>query len=473
MKSRPSPASSTASTFRRTALAAALSGLFALPATPALAGTITVANGGCTLTDAINSANTGGGFGTCTGGTAGADTIVLPANSTQALTAVNNVTEEANGLPSITSAITIQGNGSTITRQAGSPEFRIFRIAAEGDLSLQQTTISGGRAIYGGGILNRGTVSLTNSVLSGNTAFATGTTAGDTGGGLHNAGQYHSAIITRATLTNSTVSGNTSSGDGGGIYSRAAEVTLTKSTVSGNTANMGAGLLQQAGGLQLDDSTVSGNQGYAAVGLFLTRSTVGIHNSTISGNTAFAQAAGIYMTDSTVAIERSLVSGNISSNNFYAEIFATDNTLTLSRNLFGHSGQTSNQSFYGFSPGATDINATSDGNTGILMPTALTSIRGPLANNGGPTLTHALVTGSPALDAVPTSDAGCTGTDQRGTARPQGTSCDIGAFERVPPVVAAAGTCGTADGVATSSAPAMNLCGVGTLTATVMGSAGA
>ena len=61
----------------------------------------------------------------------------------------------------------------------------------------------------------------------------------------------------------------------------------------------------------------------------------------------------------------------------------------------------------------------------------IASILGPLAANGGATMTHALVAGSPALDVVPTSD--CAATDQRGVSRPQGLACDIGAFERVPP----------------------------------------
>jgi hypothetical protein len=54
---------------------------------------------------------------------------------------------------------------------------------------------------------------------------------------------------------------------------------------------------------------------------------------------------------------------------------------------------------------------------------------GPLAANGGPTLTQALLPGSPAIDAVPSSGAGCPPTDQRGVIRPQGPACDIGAFE--------------------------------------------
>jgi hypothetical protein len=53
---------------------------------------------------------------------------------------------------------------------------------------------------------------------------------------------------------------------------------------------------------------------------------------------------------------------------------------------------------------------------------------GPLANNGGPTRTHALLAGSPAIDAASAAD--CPATDQRGVSRPQGTGCDIGSYEK-------------------------------------------
>ena len=73
----------------------------------------------------------------------------------------------------------------------------------------------------------------------------------------------------------------------------------------------------------------------------------------------------------------------------------------------------------GFSPGSTDL-VPSEGLGAILNTT--------LANNGGPTRTHALVRGSPAIDASP-DDADCAATDQRGIRRPKGPACDIGAFE--------------------------------------------
>ena len=66
----------------------------------------------------------------------------------------------------------------------------------------------------------------------------------------------------------------------------------------------------------------------------------------------------------------------------------------------------------------------------IVPGVGLGAILAPLANNGGPTKTHALPAGSPAIDAIPPFDPGCTGTDQRGVARPRGAGCDIGAFER-------------------------------------------
>ena len=95
--------------------------------------------------------------------------------------------------------------------------------------------------------------------------------------------------------------------------------------------------------------------------------------------------------------------------------------IANNHNLFGHDGDAG---VFGFGPGATDI-----------VPNApLSAILKPLADNGGPTKTHALPAGSPAIDASP-DDADCAATDQRGVRRPQGPACDIGAFEKGPPVL--------------------------------------
>jgi len=98
-------------------------------------------------------------------------------------------------------------------------------------------------------------------------------------------------------------------------------------------------------------------------------------------------------------------------------------------NLVGHSGLSNAQAFSGFTPGATDLTATSDGAAPKALGAILDTI---LADNGGPTKTHALFAGSPAIDAVET---GCPppATDQRGVSRTQEISCDIGAFEGAIP----------------------------------------
>jgi hypothetical protein len=135
-----------------------------------------------------------------------------------------------------------------------------------------------------------------------------------------------------------------------------------------------------------------------------------------------------------VSLNGALISGNFAA--IGSEVARSSGTITAnSFNLFGHSGLTNTQAFLDFTPSGTDITATSDGTT----PTALASIlNAALGNNGGLTQTHALVTGSPAIDAVTTS---CPppDKDQRGVPRPQDGNndsvarCDIGAFERVRP----------------------------------------
>ena len=94
------------------------------PQPVALADTISV-GGGCTLVDAITAANADSATGGCSAGN-GADIIELESGATYTLAAVNNPQYGPNGLPSITSEITIEGNGATITRGGGAPSFRLF-----------------------------------------------------------------------------------------------------------------------------------------------------------------------------------------------------------------------------------------------------------------------------------------------------------------------------------------------------------
>ena len=392
---------------------ASLALLLALGQGLALAATIPVDGTTCTLVDAITAANTDATVAgsQCPAGS-GADTIVLPANSTITLT---SVATGGSGLPQITSAITIEGNGSTIRRDSSAPAFRIFDVI-HGNLTLNNTTVSGGGgsgAFVGGGIKSSsGTVvTLTNSTISGNTALA--------GGGLFNDGTL--------TVTNSTVSGNSAPyhgtffnivGRGGGIFHHSGTLTVTNSTVSGNTASfLGGGICNSE---------------------YYTVATATLTSSTVSGNTAGSGGGGIenYNRAATVTLARSLVSGNTAP--FGPEIDNSAGYINANNfNLIGHDGNAGTYDNYNrFSPSGSDI-VPSQALSAILAVDA--SGKPLLANNGGPTQTLALVPGSPAIDAIPSTDPDCAGTDQRGVLLPQDGNgdglarCDIGAFELVPP----------------------------------------
>ncbi|MCI5168237.1 MAG: hypothetical protein D3903_19650, partial [Candidatus Electrothrix sp. GM3_4] len=126
-------------------------------------------------------------------------------------------------------------------------------------------------------------------------------------------------------------------------------------------------------------------------------------------------------------MNNSIVSGNLAFQAQGREIYTYVGGAVIagSTNVFGHSGETDTEAFFGFTPGASDVVATSDGNQPTLLDAILTPV---LKYNGGLTQTHALVTGSPVIDL----DAACSSglsTDQRGYSRPAGSGCDAGSFE--------------------------------------------
>src|SRR5438105_4383901 len=199
---------------------------------PAVAATFNIANGDVPgLIAAINTANA----------QPGADIINLATGGTYTLTVVDNSLTYfytgPNGLPTITSQITINGNGATIQRSStpGTPDFRIFEVAS-GDLTLNGVTIRGGRAVAGApgyigggsGLRNdSGKLQLVNSTVTGN-----GTDAGvNDGGGVFN--NYGTV-----TVQNSTISGNTSFGGyGGGGILNFGTTTIINSTIFENRAD--------------------------------------------------------------------------------------------------------------------------------------------------------------------------------------------------------------------------------------------
>ncbi len=308
---------------------------------------------------------------------------------------------------SIDKDLTINGPGAgslTIDGNASSP---IFTIGSSATASISGLTIKNGTSDHdGGGIFNSGTLTLSSSTVSGNSL-----TFGD-GGGIFNSGML--------TLINSTVSGNTAdSQDGGGIYNTSAgTVTLINSTVSDNTAGSDGGGIGNAfdGTVILTNSTVSGNSaGSDGGGIFNDEfSTLTLNNSTVTGNSA-GLGGGIYNSvGGTVSFRNTIIAGNSASFGNGPDCF--DILTSQGFNLVQDEA------------GCTIAGETADNITGQ------DPLLDVLADNGGPTLTHALRAGSPAIDAgnpaTPGSEGtACESTDQRGIARPQGDACDIGAFE--------------------------------------------
>ncbi len=275
--------------------------------------------------------------------------------------------------------------------------------------TLTNVTLSGNHARYGGGILNDGTLTLTNMTLSGNTSLFCGvyTCDGD-GGGIDN------TAPAAAALTNVTLSGNSAGLRGGGILNDGT-LTLNNVTLSGNTASFclvndlgivcggGGGGIYNDGTATLTNVTLSGNSsgGCGNVcsgtgGGIFNAGTTTLTNVTLSGNQSYDVGGGIYRYSGTVTLKNTIVANS-----------SGGNCLPF---LGGN------------------FNLSSDGTCGFGADRDNVSVMlGPLANNGGATLTHALLPGSPAIDFG--TDAGCPSTDQRGAHRPIGTHCDVGAYE--------------------------------------------
>jgi hypothetical protein len=319
--------------------------------------------------------------------------------------------------------LTVQGPGAnllTVQRSAVTPNFRIFNVTA-GTVNISGLTISNGSSGSGGGIRNRGTLTLTGCTISGNTASVAG-------GGVQNDGSNSTATL---NLINSTVSGNTASSFGAGImnegFQGSATLNIINSTISGNSSpSFGGGIYND------------GNSGTA---------TLISTNSTISGNTASSSGGGIYNFGNggtaTLTVRNTILSDNKALNASEGpDIFNFNGTVSGSYNVI--------QTSTGYTiSGSNNLNVDpmlEKGGTGTPI----------LKNNGGPTQTHLLLPGSPAINAgsnalLPADTFDLDGdsntaenlpVDQRGTgfARVVNTTVDIGAVEVNYAISATAGT---------------------------------
>jgi hypothetical protein len=412
-------------------------------------------------------------------------------------------------------AATVTLNDCTVTDNSAEYGGGIFDFD---DLTLTGCMVSGNTALMAGGGLftsSSGTATLNGSLFSDNTAYysyagnlygnggglylagnttlteciITGNTAGNAGGGFLNTGTLtlndctiddntsssiaggFLTVYNPVTLTGCTISGNTAGTDAGGIYNGVnGTLTLTDCTISGNSATGKAGGLYNAyyGTTNLIDSTVSGNTAGTVGGGVVGGGdgTLNLTGTTVNGNIAYGNGGGIYVQDGTANLTNSTISGNTANNgggiDFYYSTSSTLTNCTISGNTAtGSSGGGINNDYSTISLansivaanygeyGAGDINISTgsgtlpagtisgnndligiggsgglvDGVDGNLVGVA-DPLLSPLGNYGGPTQTIGLLPGSPALDAG-IATYGIT-TDQRGITI-SGTA-DIGAF---------------------------------------------
>jgi len=281
----------------------------------------------------------------------------------------------------------------------------------------------------GAGLWSGGYVTLLNSVISANQVLAVGTGFKATGVGIYAYGGLNAV--------NSTISGNLAlvpESHGGGVYVKSFNLSLVNTTIANNYAGRGGGLYLKAGGASIIESTIANNSAHVNGGFELrdipVTHSVLIRNSTISGNVAstFQGGGATYMPaevyNSTIAFNRA------ADDAFPAGLYGT---LTIATKSSIFSANTGGSGDVG-TASKTDLSG-----SGNLIVTSGDSLPGgtiracprlgPLANNGGDTLTHQLLFGSPAIDQGNLL-GGFVPQDQRGAMRDVGGGVDIGAYER-------------------------------------------
>jgi CSLREA domain-containing protein len=303
-----------------------------------------------------------------------------------------------------------------------------------GEVTITGTRFSANRAEEkGGGILiQSGTVRMLDIDVIGNFADA----AIEAGGGIAYEGDKLVSVGEAAAIENSRILDNTAKGQGGGIDSRGdGPLDIATTRIAGNTAAMGGGI-HHVGDAPLDliRSTLSGNSAESGGGLFTDGDgETGIENSTVSGNRA-GQFGGGLLVSSRLNIRSSTVAGNNAAsgggiNNGGGDLVG-DGTVFLLNTIVANNPTGGNCAGTMTSLGGNLDSANTCALTELSDHPGTDPRLGPLADNFGPTQTHALLAESPAQEnAVCTELVPCPPVDQRGVERPRFDDFDIGAYE--------------------------------------------
>ncbi|MGF1479142.1 MAG: FG-GAP-like repeat-containing protein [Cyanophyceae cyanobacterium] len=404
------------------------------------AGTATLVNS----TVSGNTAEDGGG-GIYTEGTT---TLI------QSTVSNNSTTTSNSGGAGIRSSGTLTLTDSTVSENSSTASFSSGAgISSSGTATLTQSSVSNNSSFSGGGISNGGSMTLTNTTVSDNTA------TNSSGGGILSSG-FNNAVL---NLIDSTVSGNSSDLGGGGISSNDT-LNLLNSTISNNaSARRDGGGVEISGNATITNTTISGNSaingGGIAVGSSFINTAV-LTNSTVSGNSATDNGGGIYLRGGTATLTNSTIANNTVNTDRDSRGngggISNRSTLTLRNSIVAENIDLPDNAGAGeIHP---DLSGTINGSNFNLIGTVegatgnvgsgsdiVTSnpLLGPLAENGGPTLTHTPLQGSPAINrgnsalvAPDTLDIDADNnftepvpSDQRLRQRIAGPSVDIGSVE--------------------------------------------
>ncbi|WP_372895656.1 Ig-like domain-containing protein [Stieleria sp.] len=325
----------------------------------------------------------------------------------------------ATTLPTLTSSTTIEGPGAERLAITGNDQVRIFTVGNSVTVNISGLTL---RDAAASAINNSGNLTVSETVMTSGVAV--------NGGGIFN------AVSGNLTVRRSTISENTVTSNGGGIYNSGV-ASIIDSTINGNAAGNAAGGIYNNSlqPLAVIQSTISGNKAFFTGGGIENRGAdLMIRHSTITGNIADADndgsgGSGGISNYGTTIVHNSIVAGNLRSG--------------LTANDTGPLDPTSTYNLIGDAASAGGLVHGENGNiVGVDARLA------PLADNGGPTWTHALRNGSPAIDngdntQAVDADSTWLRYDQRGMGysrnidgdRSGTPTVDIGAFETLPPPI--------------------------------------
>jgi|GEM_PF-5862033 len=337
---------------------------------------------------------------------------LTPAPAAAATVVVNTTTDQSlgscSGSCSLRDAVATAAPGDTVQIPAGHYVVTLGFMLIQKDLTLAgagaRTTVIDGNAnssiFIFLGILNAELHDL--SLVNGKS----------TSGGALGAVSFTPPALLALTIRRCTFDNNQTSFQGGAVDLQLVDLTVEDSTFSNNhaaTQSAGGAINSNQSRGSIVNSTFSGNTAGVAGALSFSRGPVATHlnliNNTFTANQGTRLIGGIL-----ISVDQLTLSNNIIAGNLGADCSLSSPSLVTEHNLDGDN--TCHLTGPGDLPG-----------TNPLL--------GPLANNGGPTNTHALLAGSSAIDAG--NNSTCPAADQRGVTRPQGPFCDMGAYELIPP----------------------------------------